>query len=221
MVSKKEKESDDNSKYHPIVYFLVILLQQDNDKNSNCYKSLKKYLEKYNIKISNENDIEQIQYGVNNIKIKGKDESNDVNKNSKSTNSTLRKDIVDVIYDCIDEYGQRTVNMARIATIKNYYSKTPITNQIILNIFVILNLGNFVYCEKEWYKFSKSRNGWELISIYDLAKEINLSLVNNLYELCKLYNISLEGLTNNLNTFINNHAVSHNHLESLETFFLF
>ena len=80
-------------------------------------------------------------------------------------------------------------------------------------------MGYFVYCEKEWYKFSYSRNGWETINSYDIAREINLSLVSKLMNLCLEYNISLEGITNDLTNYLNHHTITYNHMEQLETFF--
>jgi len=72
----------------------------------------------------------------------------------------------------------------------------------------------------EWYKFSYSRNRWELISSHDIAKEINLFLVGKLMNLCFEYNISLDSITNDLTDYLNEHMITYNHLEQLKTFFI-
>ena len=214
------QEVDVVNKYHPVVYFLIVLLKYDSTKSTKCYLLLKKYLETYNVKIQDEVDdknnitkeseIKNISKQLNDIKI----EDDDAFENKK-----FKKDIIDIIYSCIDEYGIRVVNIARLMTIKKYFSKSVLTNHSIFNIFIILNLGYFVYSNNEWYKFSYNRNGWESISCYDIAKEINLYLVGKLMDMCIEYNISLEGITNDLTNYLNEHTITFNHLEQLETFF--
>jgi len=213
------------NKYHPIVYFLVILLKYDSTKSSKCYTLIKKYLEIYNIKIQEEdhnnnnnnnfikeNDIKNISNQFNDIKIE---------EDNTPENNKFNKDVIDIINSCIDEYGLRVVNIARLMTIKKYFSKCTLTNHSIFNIFIILNLGYFVYSNNEWFKFSYNRNGWESISSYDIAKEINLFLVGKLMDMCSEYNVSLEGITNDLTNYLNEHIITSNHLDQLETFFTF
>jgi len=218
--SQNTQKMDVLNKYHPIVYFLVTLLQYDSTKSSKCYLLIKKYLEIYDVRIQeevNDNDnfikeseIKNISNELNKIKI----EENDNYENNK-----FKNDMIDIIYSCIDEYGIRVVDIARLMTIKKYFGKTVLTNNSIFNIFIILNLGYFVYSNDEWYKFSYSRNGWELISSHDIAKEINLFLVGKLRNMCMEYSISLDGITNDLMDYLNKHMITYNHLEQLETFF--
>ena len=103
------QEIDVINKYHPIVYFLVILLKYDNTKSSKCYLLIKKYLEIYNVKIqeeindnehsTKENEMKTIE--INNI-------SNQLNRikieeNNNFENNKFKIDIIDIIYSCIDE----------------------------------------------------------------------------------------------------------------------
>jgi len=227
MVSFKSEGSNITTKYHPIIYFLITLLNYDKNKNTKSYSLLKKYFETYNIKpledstfdseLSFQEGLNTVNNQLQNIKLNN-DESIGLLENDGNYNNS-KIDIIDVIYKCIEEYGQRIVDIARLSTIKRYYSKTTITNQTVYNIFIIMNLGYLVFSDNEWYKFSYNRNGWEKISPYDLAREINLYLMNELSKLCSDYNFSLEGLTANLSSFFNNHTVIHNNLYQLETFF--
>lgn len=217
MVSLNTQEIDTTgiNIYHPVVYFLFILLKHDETKKTKSYTLIANYLKTYNVQIDKGNKVTNVEIGIlnsrlNNIKIEG---------NNTLENKKFKNDIIDIIYSCIDEFGLRIVNIARLMTIKKYYSKTVLTNHSIFNIFIILNLGYFVYSDKEWYKFFYNLNGWESISSYDIAKEINLYLTENLKNMCIEYNISLDGITNELMNFFINHTIIYNHLEQLETFF--
>lgn len=73
------QEKDVVNKYHPIVYFLIVLLKYDSTKSTKCYLLLKNYLEMYNVKIQDEvdekniiieeNEIKNIDKQLNNIKL--------------------------------------------------------------------------------------------------------------------------------------------------------
>ncbi|KAL6626071.1 hypothetical protein U3516DRAFT_777176 [Neocallimastix sp. 'constans'] len=101
----------------------------------------------------------------------------------------------------------------------NFIYKENLGHKIISKIFIFLNLGYLVFSDNEWYKFSYARNGWEKLSIYNLAKEVNLHLVNELKELCLEYHYSLEGITNKILSFLNKNCITHNNLDQFETFF--
>jgi len=220
MVSSEEKKKEVLNNHHPIIYFLIVLLKYDESKQTKSYKLLNKYFEENNIRTSDEdnsidgeikeNKINEINEKLGNINIDG---------NDNSKNKRIKTDIIDIIYSCIDEYGERVVNMARLMTIKKYFSKAVINSKIISKIFIVLNLGYLVFSDNEWYKFSYARNGWEKLSIYNLAKEVNLHLVNELKELCLEYHYSLEGLTNKILSFLNKNSITHNNLDQFETFF--
>ncbi|KAL6594507.1 hypothetical protein U3516DRAFT_804528 [Neocallimastix sp. 'constans'] len=116
----------------------------------------------------------------------------------------------------MEDYGSMVVDKARLITIKNYYSKSSLTSQIIFNIFIVLYLGYLVFSEDEWYKFSYSRHGWEIISAYDLAKEINMGLVNKLTKLCNECNFKLENLPTKLFSYMSGHSVTFKNLYQFE-----
>ncbi|KAG4081641.1 hypothetical protein H8356DRAFT_1340708 [Neocallimastix lanati (nom. inval.)] len=275
MILVKTKESEITNNYHPIIYLLIILLKQNKDKHTKCYRMLKKYLENYDIKLS---DIENINIQLENNEIEHSNNYNNIyNNNNNNTynnneynngihndngnnndsdnessdseeynfdeinindlNSVLKNleinkvnqssnqeadykyDIIDIIYQCMEDYGSMVVDKARLITIKNYYSKSYLTSQIIFNIFIVLYLGYLVFSEDEWYKFSYSRHGWEIISAYDLAKEINMGLVNKLTKLCNECKFKLENLPTKLFSFMSGHSVTFKNLYQLETFF--
>jgi len=276
MILVKTKESEITNNYHPIIYLLIILLKQNKDKHTKCYRMLKKYLENYDIKLS---DIENINIQLENNEIEHSNNYNNIynNNNNNNTynnneynngihndndnnndsdnessdseeynfdeinindlNSVLKNleiskinqssnqeadykyDIIDIIYQCMEDYGSMVVDKARLITIKNYYSKSSLTSQIIFNIFIVLYLGYLVFSEDVWYKFSYSRHGWEIISAYDLAKEINMGLVNKLTKLCNECKFKLENLPTKLFSFMSGHSVTFKNLYQLETFF--
>ncbi|ORY00469.1 hypothetical protein LY90DRAFT_678724 [Neocallimastix californiae] len=144
-----------------------------------------------------------------------------ISKINQSSNqeADYKYDIIDIIYQCMEDYGSMVVDKARLITIKNYYSKSSLTSQIIFNIFIVLYLGYLVFSEDVWYKFSYSRHGWEIISAYDLAKEINMGLVNKLTKLCNECHFKLENLPTKLFSFMSGHSVTFKNLYQLETFF--
>ncbi|KAG4092771.1 hypothetical protein H8356DRAFT_1049161 [Neocallimastix lanati (nom. inval.)] len=151
---KKKKKTEVLNNHHPIIYFLIVLLKYDESKQTKSYKLLNKYFEENNIRTSDEdnsdgeikeNKINEINEKLGNMNIDGNDNSK--NKRTKTI-------IIDIIYSCIDEYGERLVNMARLMTIKKYFSKAVINIKIISKIFIVLNLGYLVFSDNEWYKFS-------------------------------------------------------------------
>ncbi|KAL6598349.1 hypothetical protein U3516DRAFT_846845 [Neocallimastix sp. 'constans'] len=119
----------------------------------------------------------------------------------------------------MEDYGSTVVDKARLITIKNYYSKSSLTSQIIFNLFIVLYLGYLVFSEDEWYKFSYSHHRLKIISAYDLAKEINMGLVNKLTKLCNECNFTLENLPTKLFSYMSGHSVTFKNLYQLETFF--
>ncbi|ORX73454.1 hypothetical protein BCR32DRAFT_249938 [Anaeromyces robustus] len=270
MILVDSEELDITNNYHPIVYFLIILLNHNKNKDSKCFGMLKKYLENYDIKLSdieniddpleykeiNSTDIESsetedFEYGnieiddlndvINNLNIKdeitnskvlktdypkNEDRKNEDPKNEDPKNEDqdqkikYKYDIIDIIYQCMDDYGLSIVDKARLITIKKYYNnKASLTYQTVYNIFIILYLGYLVFSDNEWYKFSYGRHGWEIISSYDLAKEINIGLISKLTKLCNHCNYSLEKLPKKLFNYMRHHAVTYKNLDHLETFF--
>ncbi|KAL6613618.1 hypothetical protein U3516DRAFT_867354 [Neocallimastix sp. 'constans'] len=274
MILVKTKESEISNNYHPIIYLLIILLKQNKDKHTKCYYMLRKYLENYDIKLS---DIENINIQLensekehsnnynniynnnkNNNKNNNNNNNNSNNNNNNNTysnneynngihndddnsndsdnesiyseecnfdeinindfNSVLKNleiskvnqssnqeadykyDIIDNIYQCMEDYGSMVVDKARLITIKNYYSKSSLTDDV-------------------WYKFSYNRHGWEIINAYDLAKEINMGLVNKLTKFYNECHFTLENLSTKLFSFKSGHSVTFKNLYQLETFF--
>ncbi|KAG4108048.1 hypothetical protein H8356DRAFT_1268207 [Neocallimastix lanati (nom. inval.)] len=140
-VDEKEKKKEVINNHHPIIYFLIVLLKYDESKQTKSYKLLNKYFEENNIRTSDEdnsidgeikeNKINEINEKLGNINIDG---------NDNSKNKRIKTDIIDIIYSCIDEYGERVVNMARLMTIKKYFSKAVINSKIISKIFIVIFL---------------------------------------------------------------------------------
>ena len=154
MVSSEEKKTEVLNNHHPIIYFLIVLLKYDESKQTKSYKLLNKYFEENNIRTSDEDnsDGEIKENKINEINEKLGNMNIDGNDNSK--NKRIKTIIIDIIYSCIDEYGERLINMARLMTIKKYFSKAVINSKIISKIFIVLNLGYLVFSDNEWYKFS-------------------------------------------------------------------
>ena len=72
----------------------------------------------------------------------------------------------------------------------------------------MLYLGYLVFSDDEWYKFSYSHHRLKIISAYDLAKEINMGLVNKLTKLCIGWNFTLEKLPTKLFSYMSGHSVT-------------
>ena len=83
MILVKTKESEITNNYHPIIYLLIILLKQNKDKHTKCYRMLKKYLENYDIKLS---DIENINIQLENNEIEHSNNYNNIYNNNKNNN---------------------------------------------------------------------------------------------------------------------------------------
>jgi len=152
MVSTVEKKTEVLNNYHPIVYFLIILLKYDESNQIKSYKLLNKYFEKKNIYIRTSDKDSSIDSEIKESKIKEINEklSNiNIDGNDNSRNKIIKTDIIDIIYSCIDEYGERVVNMPRLMTIKNYFSKAVINRKIITKILIVLNLGYLIFRDNE------------------------------------------------------------------------
>ena len=269
MILAKAKEQEITNNYHPIIYLLIILLKQNKDKDTKCYHMLKRYLENYDIKLSdieniniqlennetehpcnnitsdnnnnvaNNNDHNHVIHNDNNNDDESSDsdeynieeldiddlntvlENLEIGKTSQSSKQETdhKHDIIDIIYQCMEDYGSMIVDKARLITIKKYYGNSTLTSQITYNIFIVLYLGYLVFSDDEWYKFSYSRHGWEIISAYDLAKEINMGLVNKLTKLCNECHFAMEKLPTKLVSYMSRHSVTFKNLYQLETFF--
>ena len=88
MILVKTKESEITNNYHPIIYLLIILLKQNKDKHTKCYRMLKKYLENYDIKLS---DIENINIQLENNEIEHSNNYNNIYNNNKNNNKNIKK----------------------------------------------------------------------------------------------------------------------------------
>ncbi|ORX78480.1 hypothetical protein BCR32DRAFT_247114 [Anaeromyces robustus] len=95
MILENSEKIDITNNYHPIVYLLIILLKHNKNENSKCYLMLKNYLENYDIKLT---DLENMDDLLESEEING----NTDNESSETENFDYGSIEIDDLNDVIN-----------------------------------------------------------------------------------------------------------------------